>query len=269
MKRYVTITLITLLCIIPALSFAQNHPWAGKRIGYLGDSVTDPKSYKGTITHYWDFLSQYLQTTPVVFGVSGYEWSHLPQLADEMYAQVGQDIDGIIVFLGTNDFNSGVPIGQWYNETTEQVMVGRQREKKNLKSLKHRTLIMDQSTLKGRINIGLKKLKSMWPEKQIILLTPLHRGIADFSDRNYQPDESYQNPCGEYVDAYVDAIKEAGNVWSVPVIDLNALSGLYPMLDEQTQYFCNPDKDRLHPNDKGHIRIAKLLLQQLIVLPVY
>ena len=35
-----------------------------------------------------------------------------------------------------------------------------------------------------------------------------------------QPDENYQNSCGEYVDAYVQAVKEAGNVWGVPVIPL-------------------------------------------------
>jgi len=268
MKRNLSLFLIAIIFIIPTLSFAQNHPWAGKRIGYLGDSVTDPRSYDGKIIHYWDYLSQYLHTEPIVSGVSGYEWWHLPQLADEMYNKVGQDVDGIIVFLGTNDFNSGVPIGEWYKETTEQVMVARCGEKKQSKTVKHRTLIMDGGTLKGRINIGLKKLKTMWPDKQIILLTPLHRATADFGDHNYQPDESYQNPCGEYIDAYVDAIKEAGNVWSVPVIDINSLSGLYPILDEHTRYFYNSEKDRLHPNDKGHMRIAKLLLQQLIVLPV-
>ena len=269
MRQYIRLLVMLLLLGITTAAMAESHPWQGKRIGYLGDSVSDPNSYNGTIKHYWSYLSEYLSTKPIVAACSGYEWWHLPELADKMYAEVGQDIDGIIVFLGTNDFNSGVPIGEWYEETTVQYPVARRGERKQVKALKHRTLVMDEGTLKGRINIGMKKLKQMWPEKQIILLTPLHRAIADFGDRNYQPDESYQNPCGEYVDAYVDAIKEAGNVWAVPVIDLNALSGLYPMLNEHTRYFYDADKDRLHPNDKGHERIAKVILQQLIVLPVY
>ena len=49
-----------------------------------------------------------------------------------------------------------------------------------------------------------------------MLLTPLHRSLANFGETNVQPDENYQNSCGEYVDAYVQAVKEAGNVWGVP-----------------------------------------------------
>ena len=64
-------------------------------------------------------------------------------------------------------------------------------------------------------------------------------------------------------------MKEAGNIWAVPVIDLNALSGLYPMIDEHAQYFNRADTDRLHPNDAGHERLAKTLMQQLLALPVF
>ena len=92
-----------------------------------------------------------------------------------------------------------------------------------------RTPVMSDSTFRGRINIGLNYLKSHFPEKQIVLLTPIHRAYAKFSDDNVQPDERYQNKCGAYIDDYVQAVKEAANVWSVPVIDLNAVSGLNPM----------------------------------------
>ena len=53
------------------------------------------------------------------------------------------------------------------------------------------------------------------------MLTPLHRAFADFGETNVQPDENYQNSCGEYVDAYVRAVEEAGNIWGVPVIDFH------------------------------------------------
>ena len=55
----------------------------------------------------------------------------------------------------------------------------------------------------------------------------------------------------------------------MPVIDLNALCGLYPMIDEHAQYFRNADTDRLHPNDKGHERMAKTLMYQLLTLPIF
>ncbi len=41
----------------------------------------------------------------------------------------------------------------------------------------------------------------------------------------------------EYVDAYVQAIKEAGNLWGVPVIDFNSVTGMNPMIEEQLIYF--------------------------------
>ncbi|MBQ5455214.1 MAG: SGNH/GDSL hydrolase family protein, partial [Prevotella sp.] len=79
--------------------------------------------------------------------------------------------------------------------------------------------------------------------------------------------EAYQNKCGEYVDAYVQSLKEAGNLWAVPVIDWNSSCGLYPLLDEHLQYFAKPDVDQLHPNDKGQERMAKTLFYQLLTLP--
>ena len=49
---------------------------------------------------------------------------------------------------------------------------------------------MDGNTYKGRINIGMKRLKQLFPDKQIVLLTPLHRSLADFGETNVQPDET-------------------------------------------------------------------------------
>jgi hypothetical protein len=56
------------------------------------------------------------------------------------------------------------------------------------------------------------------------MLTPLHRGFAEFGERNVQPDESYSNARGTFIGDVARAITEAGRIWSVPVIDLYALS---------------------------------------------
>ena len=94
--------------------------------------------------------------------------------------------------------------------------------------------------------------------------------VAYFGDdQNWQPREDYTNKCGEYIDAYVQSVKEAGNLWAVPVIDLNALCGLYPLMDEQGQFFNDPAIDRLHPNNEGHRRMALTIMQQLLALPVF
>lgn len=152
-------------------------------------------------------------------------------------------------------------------ETEERVMAAR-GETKKMVNRKKRTPIMTKDTYKGRINIGLSKLKQLFPDKQIVLLTPLHRSLAEFGETNVQPDESYQNACGEYIDTYIQAVKEAGNVWGMPVIDLNAVSGMNPMVEEQLVYFYDSGFDRLHPNTKGHERMARTLMYQLLALPV-
>ena len=132
---------------------------------------------------------------------------------------------------------------------------------KKLETRIKRTLVMDNRTYKGRINIGISRLKSLFPDKQIILLTPLHRSFADFGEK------SYQNRCGEYVDAYDLAVKEAANVWGVPVIDFNAVTGMNPMVEGQLEYFYDPTFDRLHPSTKGQERMARTLMYQLLAFP--
>nr|WP_254364411.1 hypothetical protein [Segatella copri] len=99
------------------------------------------------------------------------------------------------------------------------------------------------------------------------MMTPVHRALFASGDKNIQPDEMYENARGIFFDEYVKAIKETGNVWAVPVIDLNSLSGLFPLYDAGAQMFNKPDTDRLHPNDAGHSRMAKTIMQQLSALP--
>ena len=109
-----------------------------------------------------------------------------------------------------------------------------------------------------------------------MLLTPIHRSDFHANAKNWQCDESYTNQCGLYIDDYINAVKEAGNIWSVPVIDWNASCGLFPLVGEHEQYYnCPPAKaqpdgtgtDLLHPNDTGHVRMARTLMYQLLTLP--
>lgn len=243
------------------------HPWHGKRVGYIGDSITDPKNNSADIKKkYWGFLQDWLGITPFVYGVSGRQWNDVPRQAEKLKQEHGGEVDAIIVFIGTNDFNAGIPVGEWFEEQTDTVTAAVHGEKKVYRR-KRRTPIMSDKTLKGRINIGISKLKTLFPDKQIVLLTPLHRAYAMFGEKNIQPDESWQNACGEYFDRYVEAVKEAGNVWGVPVIDLNAVSGINPMVDAQLPYLHREDTDRLHPSTSGQERMARTLMYQLLALP--
>lgn len=261
--------LCMLLCLLIAMPAAAQkfiaHPWQGKKVAYFGDSITDPRN-KASKKKYWGFLEDWLAITPYVYGVSGRQWNDIPRQANQLKAEHGDDFDAIVILMGTNDYNAGVPIGEWWTEKTEKVMAGI-HEQKHLADRQHQYPLMDKDTYRGRINIALDSLKRMFPTKQIVLLTPIHRAGFYANDKNWQPTEDYRNLCGEYLQSYVDAVKEAGNRWAVPVIDMNSLCGLYPLIDSNAQYFNKADTDRLHPNDKGHERMARTLMYQLLTLP--
>ncbi len=132
---------------------------------------------------------------------------------------------------------------------------------------RHRVPVMSDSTFCGSMNLVLAYLKKNFPSQQIVIFTPVHRGFAQFGEHNVQPDESYANGAGEYIEAYVAALREAGELWSVPVVDFFAVSGLYPNEMSQDGNIANPTTDRLHPNDRGHYRLARTAQYQLLALP--
>ena len=247
--------------------FTYTHPWQGKRVAFFGDSITDPRLKGSQLKKYWDFLKDWLGITPYVYGVSGRQWYDIPRQTDQLRAEHGDDVDGIVILMGTNDFNKGVPIGEWFTEQEEQVEYSNDGKPKRWATRMHRTPVYADSTYRGRINLALRKIKQLYPTCPVILLTPLHRGLANFNDSNLQPDENYQNTCGEYVDAYVQSVKEAGSLWAMPVIDLHAVSGLQPMVQEQLIYFWDAATDRLHPNSLGQERMARAVMQQLLMIP--
>lgn len=242
---------------VPEADINHSTQWNGKKVAYLGDSMTDPKN-NSTKLHHWNYLETLMGLKPVVFARSGYQWDGIYRKALEMNAAVGDSIDAIMIWAGTNDYNHGKPIGEFYTETTDSVNYNGHMELR-----KHREFVMADSTFAGNINRVLSYLKHTYPEKQIIILTPIHRGFAQFSDKNVQPDENYANSLGLYIEDYVEVLRKGADLWAVPVIDLYRDSGLFPMEDNHIRYFHHPDTDRLHPNDKGHYRIARTIQAHL------
>ena len=239
----------------------MNEQWINKKVAFLGDSITD-QIHVGTMKNYWEYLAESCRIIPLVYGINGNRWCHVRGQAEKLLAEHGTDVDAVFVFMGTNDYNGSVPPGEWFDLREEET---NSHGVMKLKLRRHFNL--DKSTLKGCINDGMSFLKKNFPLQQIVLLTPVHRGFACFSETNVQPEESFPNELDLYAETYINCIKEAGNIWSVPVIDLNSISGLFPMMDEYARYFHLPDTDRLHPNAAGHWRIAEALKYQIQMLP--
>ena len=104
----------------------------------------------------------------------------------------------------------------------------------------------------------------------------LHIGHAKAICINFSTANKYKGECNLRLDdtnpqkedtEYIDAIKEAGNIWGIPVIDFNAVTGINPMIKEQTSYMFNEDYDLLHPSTKGQVRMARTLMYQLLMFP--
>jgi lysophospholipase L1-like esterase len=246
---------------VPDNAKTSKSQWAQKKVAFLGDSMTD-KQRIGTTCVYWEYLSSLLHIEPFVYGINGHQWNGIYQQAQKLYSEKGDGIDAILIFAGTNDFNASIPLGRYYQEAKQEVNHNGQ-----IVSRLHREHIMTDTTFCGRVNIALSFLKQKYPTKQIILLTPIHRSFAQFGEKNIQADESYSNACGLFIDDYVKALKEAGTVWSVPIIDLYSLSGLFPSYDSYIPYFHDAKTDRLHPNARGDYRIARTIQYQLLALP--
>jgi len=268
-KNYTDFVLLMILCFTLSFSSCEHSnsqktvssQWEGKKVAFLGDSMTD-KCRVGTTCVYWESLEQLLGIKPFVYGINGAQWNGIYQQSVKLNKEQGDSIDAIIIFAGTNDYNGNIPIGTFFSEKIKTT-----KHNGNMVMRKHREPVITDSTFCGRINKALSYIKQNFPTKQLIIMTPIHRGYAQFSEKNVQPEESYCNGCGLYLESYINTLKRASSIWSVPIIDLYSLSGLYPLFDADTIYIHNATTDRLHPNAKGDFRLAKTIKYQMMALP--
>ena len=149
------------------ITTVSENQWKGKKVAFLGDSITD-KKHVGTTKNYWQYLAEMLGLTPLVYGINGNQWNGILKQAERLKAEAGDNVDAIIVFCGTNDYNAGIPLGEWYTYTYEETTVkGGTKEVR-----KKRHAAPNPHTFRGRINEAMLYLKKNFPMKQIILLIP-------------------------------------------------------------------------------------------------
>ena len=252
---------------VPSIENLQ-HPWQGKKVAILGDSISDPRL--GRISGnklYWSYLQDWLQLEIYNYAVSGMQWNDIPRQVSQLEKEHSDDVDAILILMGTNDYNMGIPPGEWFTETEEWVLAGTDMRTPATQQLrKRRSLVMDNSTVRGRINIAMKMIKEKYPRCAVVLMTPLHRGNFIASEGNVQPEESYQNRIGEYLDAYVEAVREAGGVWSVDVVDLYSVSNMNPIYGQS--FYYGGENDLLHPGPEGSRHLATVLYYRLLSIAV-
>jgi hypothetical protein len=149
-------------------------------------------------------------------------------MADNLTPDSLKNIDLITVFGGTNDYGSNK-------------ILGTIKDDKN------------QDTFYGNLKNVIEKINAHKPKKAtVVFFTPLKRGA-------FKNQPVYPNPnlSGYKLDDYVNAEKQVCKLYSIPVIDLFHKSGLE--VDNLSKYTV----DNLHPNDRGHQMIAKIMIKEL------
>ncbi len=200
-----------------------------KKINFLGDSITEGVGASEEQFIYLNVVAGECGLAAARnYGISG---TRIARQSDEelfgnpycdRYLTMDDDADIIVVFGGTNDYGHGkAPFGSFDDRTGE--------------------------TYYGAWHVLLRGLLEKYPDGQIVVMTPLHR-----------TEENVPSPGnGRPLKDYVNAAKEVAEFYSVPVLDLFAVSGIQPDVDIIREKYC---PDGLHPSDAGNRRIAERLI---------
>ena len=206
----------------------------GKKIVFLGDSITEGVGASSAETKYVSVLEKNCGLAAAYnHGISGTRFAKQKKPSENArwdldfvsrVKELERDADAVVVFGGTNDFGHGdAPLGT-FGDTSED-------------------------SFYGSCSVLMRSLIERYPDVPIIFLTPLHR----------TGETTLTNEIGlERVPLadYAEAIRKTANAYSLPVLDLYAMSGMQPEVEAQNRlYFA----DGLHPSDAGHRRIAELL----------
>ena len=242
----------------------------GDSITYLNDhpNETGNRVSKGYMTRVVEKLPYIHYTNQ---GHNG--WTAI-RIAEQIDALGLGKADMYSVFLGTNDWWGGKPLGR-------------------LADYQNKT---GNSTVYGAFRTIVDKLRSLNPDARIVLITPMQR--ADFvylTNAKNNAYGSYKAKNGQYLETFALAVDSIGRLEKLPVVDLYHAKGLalrelvkykrlkdpqagtyrnYTYPDYSTIPF-NPETDDypypvqaigktydgLHPSDAGNVLISNSLVR--------
>lgn len=193
------------------------------KCGVLGDSITYGAGASSTEKGYAYLLKNDFSSVEVN-GVPGANVSngYLSRINN-----LSDDLDVIIVLGGINDYATNIPLG---------------------------TISSADTTFYGALNNIVNALKSKYLGKELFLCTPLQASISGKSS-------DIQNSQNLSLQDYRKAIIEVAEKYSVPCIDLYAMSGMNfaHNVDERNYY----STDGVHPNDIGHQKLYERVLKSI------
>lgn len=110
-----------------------------------------------------------------------------------------------------------------------------------MESVEHRT----ENTFWGACHVLCEKLINRFPRAQLVYMGPLHRVTAEETNRH-----------GKVLNDYVEIIKTVTRKYSIPFLDMMAISGIAPQIAVHRELYI---PDGFHPNDAGQALTAAKL----------
>ncbi|GAA4417990.1 SGNH/GDSL hydrolase family protein [Nibrella viscosa] len=272
-QRTLLFVLVALLGILGAFA-PKPRTWVaiGDSITYLNEHPDETKNRitKGYMTRVVEKLPHIRYTNQ---GHNGWTAGRIAQSIDQLGLN---QADMYTIFLGTNDWWAGRPLGRLADY---QANAG-------------------NSTVYGSFRIIINKLRSLNPQARIVLITPMQRAdfvyLFNFKNNAFG---SYQPKNGQSLEAFANAIDSIGRLEKIPVVDLyhtralrldklikykrlkNPQTGMYqnyrypayttiPFNPETDEYPYPADAvdqtyDGLHPSDAGYDVISRKLIRLL------
>ncbi|GAA4459618.1 hypothetical protein GCM10023189_33570 [Nibrella saemangeumensis] len=272
-SKKIVLLLVALLGLCSAFT-RKPLTWVaiGDSITYLNEHPNETKNRitKGYMTRVTEKLPNIQYTNQ---GHNGWTAGRIAQSIEQLSLTKA---DIYTVFLGTNDWWAGRPLGRLADY---QANAG-------------------NSTVYGSFRIIINKLRSLNPQARLVLITPMQRSdfvyLFNFKNNAFG---SYQPKNGQPLEAFANAIDSIGRLERIPVVDLyhtralrleklvkykrlkNPQTGVYHNYPypEYTKIPFNPETDEypypdgavdqtydgLHPSDAGYAIISRKLVRLL------
>lgn len=224
-------------------------PLAGKKIVFLGDSITESYDLPSRIASRLGATginggfggTRLTEMTDTLAGMCGVDvaeaiatgsWAPMEAAAQIRFEATGDDnrpivarlkavdwgtVDYIASFWGTNDFNNAVPLGA----DTEN----------------------NRTSIRGGVNRVVQRILTAHPHIKMVWIAPMFRARQSVGDG--KDSDSTPNTAGLYLVEYADAIREAAARHHLPALDLYRTSGIGPL--NYAHYLQSQTIDGLHP----------------------
>jgi lysophospholipase L1-like esterase len=214
------------------MMFSRNSvsKWSGKKWACVGDSITEHNIR--TTLNYQDYIASWIGCRPLNYGISGTGWrttnsgGSQPAIYNRI-SSIDTTADLVTIFAGTNDWEEvGTPmVLGTFGDTS------------------------GDTSLYGAIDQTLNWLVTNMPTKTIAVFTPLQRQSAWYNLQH--------NANGVTMQDISTAITTVAKKYNVPVLDLYNNGNMYA---QNATFRTTYMPDGLHPNDAGHIMLARKIL---------